>query len=152
MIESRTCHHASRRRTGSRTTRQGSVAVEFAFALPVLLAIALGTVEFSLARLLETSVNDATRNACEAAASAGVSDEMVHQIVEDSLTLDGYDSSQVRIVTLVNGSAKSIATAQFGDLITIQVSVSTDALSGTRFFAALLNDGWIESRTTMMRL
>ena len=152
MIKSRTSCHVSWGRPCSRRTRRGSVAVEFAFALPVLLTIAMGTVEFSLARLLETSVNDATRNACEAAASAGVSDELVQQIVEDSLTLDGYDSSQLRIVTLVNGFERSIATAQFGDLITVQVSVSTDALSGTRFFAALLNDGWIESRTTMMRL
>jgi len=141
-----------RRPSRRRGNRQGAVAVEFALALPILLAIALGTTEFTLARLLQTSVNDAARNACEAAAASGVEDEVVHQIVEDSLTLDGYDTSKIRVEIQVNGVAATTSTAKFGDLLTIHVSISADAIPGTRFFSALFDDGWIQSRATMMRL
>src|SRR3954452_603182 len=92
-----------------RTRRRGQVALELLLVLPVLLAVLLGTVEFSLWLTAQQQVNMAAREGARVAATGGTPDE-INQAVRRALGAR-FDRATV-VADLKDGNGDPVAAGQ----------------------------------------
>jgi Flp pilus assembly protein TadG len=82
--------------------RKGQVAVEMLLVLPILLAVLVGTVEFSLWLTAQQQVNLATREGARAAATGGSAADVNHAV---RLALGDQRFQQATVQAHLNDSA-----------------------------------------------
>ncbi len=112
-----------------RTNRSGAAAVEMALVLPIFLLFVFGIVEFGRAMMVSQLITTAARDAGRLAIMGGSSNTEVEQSIKDFLSQTLGVSSGDVTVTITVSSGGDVATAQQGDLCTIQVEVPFNKVS-----------------------
>jgi Flp pilus assembly protein TadG len=107
--------------------RRGAQAVEFAFALPVFMAILLGLVEIGRGYMVVGLLTNGAQAGCRAGIIPGATTTTVNQAVDQYLSGIGVNGYTTSVTT--NGTANDPSTAAAGDAITVQVSVPVANIS-----------------------
>ena len=104
--------------------RSGAALVEFAFVLPVFLAIVLGIVEFGRAFVVHEMLTNATRTGSRSAVLSYItSNQAIISEVKSTLTEGKLPVADVTVSILVNGSAGNLSNANRGDQIMVRATV-----------------------------
>jgi hypothetical protein len=107
----------------SRDARRGSAAVELLFVFPVVLALLLGTVEFSLWLAAQQQVTLAAREGARVAATGGSSDDVNSAV---ALVLGSTRASQAQVVSVLTASDGTSLVP--GDPVLVQVQLPASAV------------------------
>lgn len=97
--------------------RRGNVVLETALVLPILLALAFGTVEFGYYLFLKHALQGVAREAARAAIVPGATNVQVNTIVADSMNELGLSDSGYTVTV----SPSNISTAAVGTNISVTV-------------------------------
>ena len=132
---------------------RGVAAVEFALVLPLLVLIALGIIEFSLALYDKAVITNASREGARAGIVFGVPSvtdgdiiELVNAYCGSRLISFGADN---QVTTTVSREPPGTT----GDDLTVQVSYQYQFLAIPRFLTGLTEEGHIElAAQTIMRM
>lgn len=129
---------SSRRQpTSAPVARPGSVIVEFAVLVPVLVFLMLGMLEMARAIQVRQVLGDAARAACRQAIQYGYTSDNVSTnakaILDDYLDVNSADttnpSANATVTVAVNGSsATNASAAKKGDVITVTVSIPASSI------------------------
>jgi Flp pilus assembly protein TadG len=133
----------------SRTGRRASVLLEFALALPVLAALAVGALEVARAIMVRQVLSDAVRKGCRTAVLPSGTNAAITQDVNNVLTLNNLDPTAATLTVLVNGQSVDASTAKQNDQVSVQVSIPFAAVSWTT--PIFLNASTVQSATLVMR-
>ena len=140
-------------RSGRSEKSRGAALVEAAVALPLILVIVFGAIDFGFIMTDSSSVNQGTRDAARSGIVADVGSDTSCTITGASPTGDteklvclakdriGLDDSDIRIKLIVGGSG------DVGDPLV--VCAQFPGSSRTGFFSFMLNDKVLKSRTNM---
>ena len=96
--------------------RRGAVMTEFAFILPILAMLVFGIIEVGRAIMVQQIITNGAREGARRAIIPGATDANVTAIVNQYFTGTSVPNTNPTITP-------SLATAQRGDLITVNVSV-----------------------------
>ena len=140
--------------------RNGVALIEFAFVVPILIAMLLGIIEFGWFVKNQLQVANAVRDGARDAAVGLTTDQIRQRVINrasgvpgmpDNMTLEmkwdaGTGSSYAYNDTLGNNDAGTFNNAPTGSLIQVKATVTSQSLTG---FPFLLNKNW--SATVIMR-
>src|SRR3954470_16222565 len=101
--------------------RRGAHTVEFAVTLPVLLIFLWGIVDLGRGFMVSSVLTHAARAGCRAGVLPNATTGDVQNAVSAALNATGVTGTKTTV--LVNGSHKSVTTAQPQDRVTVTVSV-----------------------------
>jgi Flp pilus assembly protein TadG len=109
----------------ARRPRGGGAVLEMVLVLPVLLALAFGTVEFGFYFYVKSNVQAAAREGARAAILPSAVATDVSSAVSNAMSAAGLGSSgYTTTITDTNGNAVNVATVAAGTAIKVQVSCS----------------------------
>jgi Flp pilus assembly protein TadG len=110
-----------RQRISHLRKRPGAAAVEMAVIAPVLFTMVFGICEIAFGYMVHHEMQDAARQGCRVAICSGQSNTAVLAKINGLLQSDKVSSATTKIT--VNNTVADVSTANFGDSITVQISV-----------------------------
>jgi len=111
-------------RRNRRSGRRGNAVLETALVLPILLALAFGTVEFGHFYYVRHNMQAAAREGARAAIPAAATNADVTSAIAASLTAAGLQGSGYSVVL----SPSNVATATAGTSVSVTVQVNWGAV------------------------
>jgi Flp pilus assembly protein TadG len=124
------------------------VLLEFAFVVPILIAMAVGALEVARAITVRQVLSDAVRKGCRTAVLPSGTNAAITQDVNNVLTLNNINASAATPTILVNGQSVDASTAKQNDQISVKVSIPFSAISWTS--PIFLKNSNVESVTLVM--
>lgn len=140
----RTTSSASRRVRRLRRQRRGAAAVEFALVAPVLFLLVFGMIEFGRLVMVQQILTNASR---EGARLAVLDDITVSDV---STTVSTYLTGASVSGATTSVSPDPLSTAEYGDAVTVTVSVPFSQVSWLPT-PQFLNGTTLSAATTMRR-
>ena len=134
---------------GSRASRRGIIAVEFAIVLPLLASIVIGMLELNRGLQVKHILDQAARKGCETGTLVLRNSAAVTSDVSSVLVANNIDPTSVTITVLLNGAAIDVSKATLNDKISVIVSIQTSKVSWTSTYQYLAGST-IESETVTM--
>lgn len=110
-------------------SRRGAVIVEFAFVLPFLLMTVLATIEFGRAMMIANVLTTAAREGARGGVLPTSTNTDVLAGVNSELAANSIPSGGVSIQVKVNDVVQDVSTAETGDRIRVQVTVTYSSVS-----------------------
>lgn len=101
--------------------------VEFAIVAPLFFLFVFGMVEYGRMVMVQQILTNASREGARLAVLDDVFTQDVEQKVDDFLAVSSISGADVTV--LVAGNQAEPATAQYGDPITVEVSIGFDQVS-----------------------
>jgi Flp pilus assembly protein TadG len=116
--------------------RRAAVVVEMAIALPVMLIVVLGIIEFGRAMMVSNLLTSAAREGAREAALPDRNDTEVKAVVVARLNASNIPATTSDVKVLVNGVEKDASNATTGDTITVTVTITVQKVTWlpTSFF------------------
>jgi Flp pilus assembly protein TadG len=126
------------------------VLLEFAFIVPILAALAVGTLEIARATMVRQILSEAARKGCRTAVLPSGNNASITQDVNDLLSINNLSTTSppLTITVKVNGVTADASTAKQNDQISVKVSIPFSAVSWTK--PIILTNSNIESVTLVM--
>lgn len=129
--------------SSTRRTRRGMLSMELVLVLPLLMALLLGLLQFSLLFLARGNVVEASRTGARTASYSGVQQQMVEQEVRKVLPPRFQDQMEV----LVQAGQRS------GDVVAVLVRVPMSAATPDLLWPIgfSVNGRYLEAETRMVK-
>ncbi len=122
--------------------RRGAVSVEAAIVFPVLIALVMGAMEFSLMLFTYGSMQTATREVARQMAVNFIAPAAAEALVRERLPVWGRDAATVAVTQTTPASPESNV---FNVVVTVPASKSTPV----RFFGRAAQDWDLRTEVTM---
>jgi Flp pilus assembly protein TadG len=107
--------------------RAGATATEFALVASLFFFLIFGLIELGRGLMVQHLMTNAARQGCRVAVIEGKSSSDVNAAVLNVLSSEGISGDTVNVQ--VNAAAANASTANYGDEITVIVSIPTSAVS-----------------------
>lgn len=101
--------------------RCGAAAVEMALCAPIALTLMFGIMQVGYSFMVQHMLQDAARKACRVASIRNTSNADVTAIVNG--VLGNMNLSGVQTSISLNGTTNDVATANYGDVVSVTVSL-----------------------------
>jgi hypothetical protein len=124
---------------GNRKRRQGAAAVEFAFAISILLLIVFASIEFVRLNMMEHSIDHASYLAARKGIIVGANVDDVQEVAENHLLLFSVTGAEITV------SPNPITDES--DLIEVSIDVP---MAGNSWMSPLYFNGTMRGRTRML--
>ena len=131
--------------------RSGGAVLEMCLVLPILLALAFGTVEVGYFFFVKHSIQGAAREGARAAIVPGATAQQVTNAISNSLTAAGLNGvSYTTTITDANDTPINVATAPAGTSVKVSVSMMWGNV-GVRPLGLLAADKTVRGATVMRK-
>ncbi|MBM4075018.1 MAG: pilus assembly protein [Planctomycetes bacterium] len=120
--------------------RWGVASVEMAIAVPVLLFVMYGLIEFGNAFMVQHQIQDAVRQGCREAIRPRSDNDKVTQVISRLLTSPSLKKAKTSI--LVNDATGDVSSSRASDVVAIEISVNVSDITlipGMRFLTGKLS-------------
>jgi len=123
----------------TRQRRRGAAMVEMAFILPIFIMMVFGVIEFGRAMMISQLVTNSARDGARLAIIDGSTNQSVTTAVTDFLNQSaGLNPADVTVAITVTAGpgnpspGNDVASAQGGDVCTVNVSIPFDKVTLTK--------------------